>query len=191
VHEDIITARSLFFKKALSGNWKEAEDRMVKLPEDDPMTFRRYVHLLYTNALTVQLEQVSDPYGYVHLGRLYVLAEKIQDIKTKNAVIEAVLLATRQKRIDGRCYYPGIGIISLIYAGTGPRSPMRKLLVDLYTDQGLSEWLMRACHEWPSDFTRELAIQLLDQRARLTDVPTSTGNASSYMEVNDVVRDLE
>jgi hypothetical protein len=36
VHIDLVTARSDFFKKALSREWKEAAEKVVKLPDDDP-----------------------------------------------------------------------------------------------------------------------------------------------------------
>jgi hypothetical protein len=187
VHEDLLTARSPFFKKALSGNWKEAQDRLVKLPEDDPVTFQRYVHLLYTDALVIEAEEVSEPSKsteYPHLGLLYVLAEKLQDIDAKNVVLEATLLASRREHADGIRYFPGNDMICLIYAGTGPGSPMRNLLVNFYAYQGEGEWLKREGEEWPSDITRELAIQLLDKPKRPND-PTRTGDASKYMEVND------
>ncbi|KAF2024703.1 hypothetical protein EK21DRAFT_117548 [Setomelanomma holmii] len=39
VHESLITTRSPFFKKAMTGNWKEAQERVVKLPDDEPVIF--------------------------------------------------------------------------------------------------------------------------------------------------------
>jgi hypothetical protein len=188
VHEDIITARSPFFKKAMSGDWKEAQDRLVKLPDDNPAIFQLYVHLLYTNMLAVVPDPLPPNYTgsneHVKLAKLYVLAEKLQDIDTKNTVLEAMLLATRQTRSDGKCYYPGNGPICLIYAGTVPGSPMRKLLVDFYTYQAEANWLSESDETWPTEFTHELAIKLLDKREAPID-PTRTGDASRYMEVKD------
>ncbi|KAF2122074.1 hypothetical protein BDV96DRAFT_136984 [Lophiotrema nucula] len=37
VHVGLITSRSPFFEKALSGEWREAEDKIVTMPEDDPL----------------------------------------------------------------------------------------------------------------------------------------------------------
>jgi hypothetical protein len=39
VHDAFLTSRSLFFRKALSGAWKESEERVIKLPEDRNDTF--------------------------------------------------------------------------------------------------------------------------------------------------------
>jgi hypothetical protein len=76
VHTALLTARSEFFKKALNGAWKEAEDKVFKLPEDDPANFATYVHHLYTGELAVRTDpQDSDDYGIeeqAQLARLYV-----------------------------------------------------------------------------------------------------------------------
>lgn len=88
VDAQILTSRSLFFRKALSSGFKEAEERIFKLPEDDPELFGTYVHLLHTNELSV----IPDPPPADYRGReektalaeLYVLAEKLQDLKSNS-----------------------------------------------------------------------------------------------------------
>jgi hypothetical protein len=100
VHNALLTARSLFFKSALNGNWVEAIERAVNLPEDDPQTFKTYVHLLYTGDFATE----SDPNlgideshdKLLSLAKLYVLAEKLQDIETKNESL-TVLITTAKK----------------------------------------------------------------------------------------------
>jgi hypothetical protein len=72
----------------MSGDWKEAQDRIVKLPEDDSDTFKCYVHLLYTNTLSVIPDPLPPNYQVFQeqqdLAKLYVLVEKLQDTGTKN-----------------------------------------------------------------------------------------------------------
>ena len=50
VHKALICSRSDFFKAALTGNFKEV-DGTIKLPEQDPATFKYFVHWLYTDGL--------------------------------------------------------------------------------------------------------------------------------------------
>ena len=50
VHQSLISARSGFFAKALRGDWKEAQEREVSLPDDEAETFRLYLQLLYVGA---------------------------------------------------------------------------------------------------------------------------------------------
>jgi len=49
VHEDLICPRSMFFKKAMSGTWKESEERKVELPEDELEVFALYLKLIYVS----------------------------------------------------------------------------------------------------------------------------------------------
>jgi hypothetical protein len=49
VHEDLICPRSHFFRKAMSGPWKESEERKVDLPEDEPGVFALYLKLIYVS----------------------------------------------------------------------------------------------------------------------------------------------
>ena len=53
MHESLLTSRSKFFKKAMNKGWKEAEDKLVKLPEDDPDIFALYEQLVYTGCIPV------------------------------------------------------------------------------------------------------------------------------------------
>ena len=188
IHEFLITIRSPFFKEALSGKWKEAAERMVKLPEDDPATFKLYVHLLYTCVLAIVPDPVPQHYNghleHIALVSLYVLAEKLQDTRTRNSVLEATLQASRLLRSDGKIYDPGLRSIGILYAGTMAGSPMRRLLVDIYTARAKSQMLNKPGDQWPSDFMRELALSLLDKRQRPEDA-TRTCDASLYMEINE------
>lgn len=51
---DLLVARSDFFKKALSGEWKEATERVVNLPEEKPWIFAIYTHVLYTGTVATK-----------------------------------------------------------------------------------------------------------------------------------------
>lgn len=53
VHEDLICSRSEFFKNAMNGSWRESDERMIPLPEDEPGTFALYLSLLYVSTRTI------------------------------------------------------------------------------------------------------------------------------------------
>lgn len=55
VHEELICESSEFFRKALAGNWKETQDRIVKLPEDDPDMFALYLQAVYVCVLPISV----------------------------------------------------------------------------------------------------------------------------------------
>ncbi|KAL6709565.1 hypothetical protein ACN47E_001500 [Coniothyrium glycines] len=184
VHENLLTSRSPFFKAALSGQWRESIDRMIRLPEDEPDVVRQYLHFLSTADLGTKSHTDSGRYHVleecVGLVRLYVLAEKLQDTATKNRVMEEMVMIHRlhkNGRIPGQSYF----VIHLIYAGTPPGSPMRRLIVNIFTERATTKWLPSDELTLPPEFLLELTRGLLDRRAKPVD-PTSTDDATLYME---------
>ncbi|CBX98424.1 hypothetical protein IAQ61_010516 [Plenodomus lingam] len=191
VHQDLLTARSIFFKTALSGNWKEALERHVVLPEDDPSTFKKYIHLLYTGKLAIipnltpSIETIGEEFDA--LAHLYVLAEKLLDTETKKTVLKAMLAASRVPRLDGTIFSPGFTTIEIIYEGTSAGSPMRKVLVDLYVYRAHRDSVTSFGNDkvYPLEFYQELTRAFVLTRAE-TAANGPLRDASSYMEEEDV-----
>ena len=136
VHGAFLTFRSLFFRKALSGAWKEAKERLIKLPEDDSDTFELYLQVVYGLPMSIEPNPLFDEYPgrseQEALAKLYVFAEKVQDVRAKNTIMKAFLKSVWKVRSDGLCYVPARGSIHVIYEGSTPGSSMRRLLVDIY-----------------------------------------------------------
>jgi hypothetical protein len=68
VHESVLRENSIFFDKALKSDWKEASDRIVRLPETNPVTFEILVRFVYTGLLFIELsdsqnDKSGDPGG--------------------------------------------------------------------------------------------------------------------------------
>jgi hypothetical protein len=120
--ESFLTTRFEFFRRAMNGSWKEAETHIVELPEDDPETFAVYINHVYTGQLftaTVTdkelatlgardiLKEVSKQYHT--LFKVYVLAGKLQDVATKNTIMEAALAVSglRIRLAGGQCHLGG------------------------------------------------------------------------------------
>ena len=169
----------------MTGNWKEAEDRVVKLPEDKPSLFSTYVHHLYTGELAVNLDDVNKGEvgtrvmcQYEDLCALYVLAEKLQDIQTKNAIIQTILDIRHTIQSNNRYLIPNGEAIRIIYDGTTAGSLARKLLVDFWAYRGKGLWLRD--YELPADFLRDLVIKLMDTRPVIAGMTKDT--SSTYME---------
>jgi len=47
VHEQLLVHHSGFFRAALTGNFKEAQEKVITLENDDSITFEFFVHWLY------------------------------------------------------------------------------------------------------------------------------------------------
>ncbi|KAF3053471.1 hypothetical protein E8E11_009436 [Didymella keratinophila] len=95
-HSEALTSRSVFFREPLSGPWKEADERLVRIPDNDIEVFELYLHLVYHNELACTPDPPSDTETgeeeRLSLARLYVLCEKLQDIQGKNTVIKALFI---------------------------------------------------------------------------------------------------
>ena len=108
------------------------------MPEDDPDAVRLYLNFIYTNATAAQIT-TDNPVVFagqifeqkLEVAKVYVLAEKLQDTFTKNAMVRMMSELTLFKRDkNGRRYGPGHESISIVYNGTPEKNLMRQLLVD-------------------------------------------------------------
>ncbi|KFY24129.1 hypothetical protein V493_05412 [Pseudogymnoascus sp. VKM F-4281 (FW-2241)] len=51
VHKALLTSQSEYFEKALNGNFKEADEQTIRLPEDSPDAFELLIGWLYQNQI--------------------------------------------------------------------------------------------------------------------------------------------
>lgn len=108
-------------------------------------------------------EAVADE--YVLLSKLFVLAEKLMDDKSKAVILDSLAACALKPRWDGRLYYPGIDAIQIIYEGTPEGSCARAWLVDVYTQHVSSSFLTEKPNTVPKDFLQDLSISLLTKRS--------------------------
>lgn len=84
--------------EALSGERKEADGRLVRMPDDDIEVVELYLHLPYHNELAcasiLPSETDSGKEERRGLARLHIFCEKLQDARGKNNVIKALLSST-------------------------------------------------------------------------------------------------
>ncbi|KAF1929112.1 uncharacterized protein M421DRAFT_48265, partial [Didymella exigua CBS 183.55] len=135
VPEACLSSRSLFFKKVLSGNWKEAEDRTIKLPGDDGDTLELYLCCVFGHRLPVEPDPTpaidTGQEERLSLAKLYVFGENIQDVRVKNVCIKTFLQSNWKIRHNNIWWRPNENIVNVIYKGTEVGSPMCRLLFDI------------------------------------------------------------
>ena len=178
-HETLLCGRSEFFRRALNGHWAEADENIVRLPEDKPEAFERYLEALYTNILSV-----SGPISFAPLAEVYVLAEKLVDIDTKNTIMRAMLTYSKNWMAIN-------DTIKILYAGTPPSSPARRLVVESFANGIPKDEIRPIKGDYPEDFWVELVedfVKRRDQGTCTTKLPH--GRPEDYMEkVKDGVND--
>jgi hypothetical protein len=162
VHSTYLSARSEFFRAALSKNWKEGQSRVIKLPEDDPTTVAQYLDFVYKDMLPTLRGWSPDQAKvmYLALARLYVYGERVLDVVIRNVIVEHFISfsSIANRELLPHPYYPGPDVVELVYEGTTAASPMRKLLVDMYVRHGSKEWLAPESH---AGFCQDVARELM------------------------------
>jgi len=89
---------------------KEAEERVVKLPENDPSTFPLYLHFVYKRDFPVVAnKELEDDCGQEEkhsIAKLYLLAEQLQNTGAKNAALIAFVASIFASRKDKKWHAP-------------------------------------------------------------------------------------
>lgn len=97
------------------------------------------------------------------LLQVYVLAEKLQDVQTKNHAIRAVLDLSDLHSANGIWATPSIDAVNMVYNGTTEASPARRLLVDLFSTIYISS-ILDLGGDMHKDFRSELGKTLMKLR---------------------------
>ncbi len=162
VHKNLLCDISPFFRAGFSGEFKEASDKAMQLPEDDAYTFQRFVSWLYTRkyGLSGCGTELETNRQYLQLARLYVISDKFGINSLKNEIIDQ-LFST--KKMAG-LYPPSQATISFMYANSARGSAFRKLLVDWHVWHVEDEYFSRPrtvdIYASVPDFAAELAVAL-------------------------------
>ncbi|KAH7355593.1 hypothetical protein BKA66DRAFT_575230 [Pyrenochaeta sp. MPI-SDFR-AT-0127] len=169
IHKDLLTHYSPFFRAALSGNFKEAEEHTVTLPEECPKTFEYFVHWLYNQRLpdeddaTEFHEQWSSPTddGEMKTGsliHLYVLCDKYSipqlKIAATNELFDHVHRSTEPTNL------PEPEHVEFAFSQLDEKSGLCRFLVDMYCFWGdMEQWDALRDAEFPKPFLFKVLSQ--------------------------------
>ncbi|KAF2175636.1 hypothetical protein K469DRAFT_610122, partial [Zopfia rhizophila CBS 207.26] len=142
-----------------------------KLPKESPHVFALYMQLLLTGHIPTKRHVPENCAKQQELlCRLYVLAEKVQDVNAKDKICDTILALFQKenRKTLGEIYMPGPTAINIVYKNALEYSPGRLLLVDLYTlyAQNLGDITKNAV---PKEFLFDLARTLMQFRELPTD----------------------
>lgn len=179
VHKNIICKSSDFFRSACSGEWLEAQEKTVRLPERDPISFGVYLGWLYTSEIDARDENVGDvstpgltysadmPDGEYDalIGRLidvYSLGDMLQDDGFRNAVVDDIIrFSEATNSLPSGLWIHGIWDL------VPRRSKLARLLVDYYAADYTC--FSEDVEKIPESFVREIAKVCVEERAMLLD----------------------
>ena len=86
LHSSLLTNDSEFAAMALSRDFKEKSERIIRFPEEDPGVFGQYVTFLYAKMVFV--------FALETLVQMYTLGDRLQSIKFANACYESIAKTT-------------------------------------------------------------------------------------------------
>lgn len=130
IHEGLLTRLSSFFRAAFRSEFQEAEDGVLRLPEDDPRAFEIFFAYAYSHSLGDIIDKTKSlpsPNGAKFTERdylsLYVLASKYLMEGLQNEVVDALYLRYRNTELS-----PTPQDVEYLYQHTDEGSKMRQLL---------------------------------------------------------------
>jgi hypothetical protein len=85
--------RSEFVRLALRGERKEATERVIPLPDDEPAVFKVYQQWLYSGLIHTREPKTDSDFDekYQLLVKEYIFGEKILDLDFKDCVADALV----------------------------------------------------------------------------------------------------
>ena len=97
IQKDLLTTHSLFFHRALLGDFREAHANIVAMPEDDPDAFGSFVRWMYTG----EYEQQTCP-TVIKSAKAWILGDKLGATAFKNSIIQHLIDGCKNQWIEPR-----------------------------------------------------------------------------------------
>ena len=137
IHESVVTPHSAFVRMALSNDWKEAKERTIPLPEDEPDTFQLYQEWVYTGLVFSEnvANTEKDSKEYERLVSAYILSDRLLDSTFKDVVVDCII----HKLCNSELFSPRL--TNLVYDNNPAGSTLRRLWQDIYVWSGSPNWL--------------------------------------------------
>ena len=89
IHRDVLTKHSTFFRAALEGQFREAHEKVVRMPEGDAEAFAVYCQWAYNNTLVLlEPDEAAKDEKALKRTKLtiktYIIADQVGNIILQN-----------------------------------------------------------------------------------------------------------
>lgn len=160
MHKTLLREASGFFASAVKEEWSKGRKQRIPLPDDNALVVDLYLQWLYTRRIITRERLVGEDkeakeekqceeekedgvekkeeegmngHEFEVLPGAFVFGEKVQDGDFKDAVVDALIHTVAAPDEKGVRWYPIAQSVDRAYTGTPAGSPIRRLLVDMYT----------------------------------------------------------
>lgn len=168
LHTSVFTERSEFFRAARKPEWLAgAPKKPVELRDEDPKVFNEYMNCVYFEQEGIKhyandLKSIAETdrtepanAGFEGLTRVYLLADKLQNLSTTNVVIDEIMrFSDVAKRI------PCSDNFHLVYDHTTPHCLLRRLMRDFWMYE-MDEEYDKVPDALPKDLMEDILRQFL------------------------------
>ena len=154
IHKELLCDVSDYFAAALKGNFKETQDQVIELEEEDVSLFERFQLWLYSRSLLSDEETVKG-ISWQALIELYLFGEVRHIPDLRNAAVDAL--------IDKQQTEPKLPTLPLhyVYSHTNQGSLLRKLFADMAAHIAGSNWFAQGFRdEFPHDFLLDVIMEM-------------------------------
>ncbi|KAF2122116.1 hypothetical protein BDV96DRAFT_640181 [Lophiotrema nucula] len=189
IHEALATQRSRFFRNCMKGNWKEAEDRVVKLPKEEPAIFELYVQSLYAGHVSNQ-DDTSPPFP--KLGKIFALAHMLQDTEARNTATKEIFAKIERVVVPSYAIPPAdfFDMITSVWETSDKDAPIRRLLVDTFKSYNMlasygkaeKEQIIACFEKVPADFHARVTWEFMARYRKTQWLGEDLNDVSQYLE---------
>lgn len=169
VPESLLTEKSEFLQAACRNEWKEASSRIIKLPDVEPDISSLYLFWVHRDKLA--LHNDWDPDGddceenaltvQTRLVKLWILADRLSDVRLCNIVIDEMVGATEKSDSTGLFVLFPPDLTVLIWSATTAGRSIRRMVIDYYITYVCVEGVEKNMYEHHPDFLKELMLAAL------------------------------
>ena len=179
IHKGLLTKHSDYFRAALSGCFKEANEGVIVLEGEDVKAFAIFHTWLYTSKLVDVVNGEDAGFTLEEIARVYCLGDRYIVPGLKNTIIDRVIAGWVKEK-----GYPFLLVFNL-YNQLPECDAMRKLLVDMFAwEEGtvLAKRISTMPDRFPSAFLENLVVAMAERPNpyKLYNAPWKTSVCASY-----------
>ncbi|KAK5728056.1 hypothetical protein LTR17_012253 [Elasticomyces elasticus] len=163
VHQDIICAKSDFFKAACSETWTKGKESTIQVRTVETDVMKLYIHWTYKDQVCLDIIDTTPTTRKIHLStfllfKLYVAADMFLDTALKNAVTDQLVYMSCHRKCFAtpECY-------NWTWENTSPGASLRKLILDISAARASPAFVERAGTYLSKEYLLCLSVRLLKQ----------------------------